>query len=163
MEKKLRRNEDLLMMSGWGAILMALFPVVDIIITVFLRPKDYEAEILRAGVGLEFKVFIFVFILGIMVVRLIFFVLAGRAAIGVSKREKKSAFCLVFSIILLLTTAVSVYMDVYGFGSYSTDISEAVVYLILDVMTLFIILEMLVSLCRIRSLRKKLNMEPDTV
>ncbi|MBQ6134488.1 MAG: hypothetical protein IJI65_10085 [Lachnospiraceae bacterium] len=159
MEKKLRRNEDLLMMSGWGAILMALFPVVDIIITVFLRPKDYEAEILRAGVGLEFKVFIFVFILGIMVVRLIFFVLAGRAAIGVSKREKKSAFCLVFSIILLLTTAVSVYMDVYGFGSYSTDISEAVVYLILDVMTLFIILEMLVSLCRIRSLRKKLKME----
>lgn len=159
MEKKLRRNEDLLMMSGWGAILMALFPVVDIIITVFLRPKDYEAEILRAGVGLEFKVFIFVFILGIMVVRLIFFVLAGRAAIGVSKREKKSALCLVFSIILLLTTAVSVYMDVYGFGSYSTDISEAVVYLILDVMTLFIILEMLVSLCRIRSLRKKLNME----
>ena len=151
------------MMSGWGAILMALFPVVDIIITVFLRPKDYEAEILRAGVGLEFKVFIFVFILGIMVVRLIFFVLAGRAAIGVSKREKKSALCLVFSIILLLTTAVSVYMDVYGFGSYSTDISEAVVYLILDVMTLFIILEMLVSLCRIRSLRKKLNMEPDTV
>ena len=150
-------------MSGWGAILMALFPVVDIIITVFLRPKDYEAEILRAGVGLEFKVFIFVFILGVMVVRLIFFVLAGRAAIGVSKREKKSAFCLVFSIILLLTTAVSVYMDVYGFGSYSTDISEAVVYLILDVMTLFIILEMLVSLCRIRSLRKKLNMEPDTV
>lgn len=147
------------MMSGWGAILMALFPVVDIIITVFLRPKDYEAEILRAGVGLEFKVFIFVFILGIMVVRLIFFVLAGRAAIGVSKREKKSAFCLVFSIILLLTTAVSVYMDVYGFGSYSTDISEAVVYLILDVMTLFIILEMLVSLCRIRSLRKKLKME----
>lgn len=146
-------------MSGWGAILMALFPVVDIIITVFLRPKDYEAEILRAGVGLEFKVFIFVFILGIMVVRLIFFVLAGRAAIGVSKREKKSALCLVFSIILLLTTAVSVYMDVYGFGSYSTDISEAVVYLILDVMTLFIILEMLVSLCRIRSLRKKLNME----
>lgn len=146
-------------MSGWGAILMALFPVVDIIITVFLRPKDYEAEILRAGVGLEFKVFIFVFILGIMVVRLIFFVLAGRAAIGVSKREKKSAFCLVFSIILLLTTAVSVYMDVYGFGSYSTDISEAVVYLILDVMTLFIILEMLVSLCRIRSLRKKLKME----
>lgn len=146
-------------MSGWGAILMALFPVVDIIITVFLRPKDYEAEILRAGVGLEFKVFIFVFILGVMVVRLIFFVLAGRAAIGVSKREKKSAFCLVFSIILLLTTAVSVYMDVYGFGSYSTDISEAVVYLILDVMTLFIILEMLVSLCRIRSLRKKLNME----
>ena len=159
MEKKLRRNEDLLMMSGWGAILMALFPVVDIIITVFLRPKDYEAEILRAGVGLEFKVFIFVFILGIMVVRLIFFVLAGRAAIGVSKREKKSAFCLVFSIILLFTTVISVYMDVYGFGSYSADISEAVVYLILDVMTLFIILEMLVSLCRIRSLRKKLNME----
>lgn len=159
MEKKLRRNEDLLMMSGWGAILMALFPVVDIIITVFLRPKDYEAEILRAGVGLEFKVFIFVFILGIMVVRLIFFVLAGRAAIGVSKREKKSALCLVFSIILLFTTVVSVYMDVSGFGSYSTDISEAVVYLILDVMTLFIILEMLVSLCRIRSLRKKLNME----
>ena len=146
-------------MSGWGAILMALFPVVDIIITVFLRPKDYEAEILRAGVGLEFKVFIFVFILGIMVVRLIFFVLAGRAAIGVSKREKKSALCLVFSIILLFTTVVSVYMDVSGFGSYSTDISEAVVYLILDVMTLFIILEMLVSLCRIRSLRKKLNME----
>lgn len=146
-------------MSGWGAILMALFPVVDIIITVFLRPKDYEAEILRAGVGLEFKVFIFVFVLGIMVVRLIFFVLAGRAAIGVSKREKKSALCLVFSIILLFTTVVSVYMDVSGFGSYSTDISEAVVYLILDVMTLFIILEMLVSLCRIRSLRKKLNME----
>ena len=146
-------------MSGWGAILMALFPVVDIIITVFLRPKDYEAEILRAGVGLEFKVFIFVFILGVMVVRLIFFVLAGRAAIGVSKREKKSALCLVFSIILLFATAVSVYMDVYGFGSYSTDISEAVVYLILDVMTLFIILEMLVSLCRIRSLRKKLKME----
>lgn len=159
MEKKLRRNEDLLMMSGWGAILMALFPVVDIIITVFLRPKDYEAEILRAGVGLEFKVFIFVFVLGIMVVRLIFFVLAGRAAIGVSKREKKSALCLVFSFILLFTTVFSVYMDVSGFGSYSTDISEAVVYLILDVMTLFIILEMLVSLCRIRSLRKKLNME----
>ena len=146
-------------MSGWGAILMALFPVVDIIITVFLRPKDYEAEILRAGVGLEFKVFIFVFILGVMVVRLIFFVLAGRAAIGVSKREKKSALCLVFSIILLFATVFSVCMDVYGFGSYSTDISEAVVYLILDVMTLFIILEMLVSLCRIRSLRKKLNME----
>ena len=159
MEKKLRRNEDLLMMSGWGAILMALFPVVDIIITVFLRPKDYEAEILRAGVGLEFKVFIFVFILGIMVVRLIFFVLAGRAAIGVSKREKKSALCLVFSFILLFATVFSVYLDICGFGSYSTDISEAVVYLILDVMTLFIILEMLVSLCRIRSLRKKLNME----
>jgi len=146
-------------MSGWGAILMALFPVVDIIITVFLRPKDYEAEILRAGVGLEFKVFIFVFILGIMVVRLIFFVLAGRAAIGVAKREKKSAVCLVFSLILLFATVFSVYLDINGFGSYSTDISEAVVYLILDVMTLFIILEMLVSLCRIRSLRKKLNME----
>ena len=159
MEKKLRRNEDLLMMSGWGAILMALFPVVDIIITVFLRPKDYEAEILRAGVGLEFKVIIFVFVLGIMVVRLIFFVLAGRAAIGVSKREKKSALCLVFSLILLFATVFSVYLDINGFGSYSTDISEAVVYLILDVMTLFIILEMLVSLCRIRSLRKKLNME----
>ena len=34
-----------------------------------------------------------------------------------------------------------------------------VIYLILDVVSILIILQMLISVCKVRSLRKKLNME----
>ena len=158
MEKKLRRNEDLLMMSGWGAILVAIWPIIDIIMNIFLIPEGLDAMMASFGLGPDLKTVFIVVIMALLIVQLIFFVLAGRAALGAGKRTKKTGPCLVFSIILLVLISSSLLLNALEMGADIIKTTD-VIDLILDVVSILIILQMLISVCKVRSLRKKLNME----
>lgn len=158
LDIKLRKNEDRLKMSGWGAILVAVWPIIDIIMNVFLMPKNLDAMVASYDLGPELKTAYILVMLAFLIVQLIFFVLAGRAALGAGKRTKKTAPCLVLSIILLVLVAISFYLNLMEMGADIIRTTD-VIYLILDGISILIILQMLICVCKVRSLRKKLNME----
>ncbi len=145
----------MLVTSGWGTIILGIWPVLQMVMFIFLMPEDFNASIQEYEFSNIARTGYIIFALLFLAIDLLFRVLAGRAAIQEGKGRKISSRCIVFGIILLI---LSVYSVIRYFQSPNLEFLSMSTWvdLIIQAFLLFVNIQLLVSAIIVKAERKKI-------
>ena len=160
MEKKLRKRENLLVDAGKGVILFAVWSVAKV--NLYLGMSSFILEELHKAAleyGISEKALIV--LMGSLLAVILLWMLGSRLYIGLNaiaegKGKKKGWAYLVLTAILLLTDMQSfwqVNLVSFLFGGLKNAFSMSVSF-VLELVSLYILLELLICGIRVKRLRK---------
>ena len=160
MEKKLRKRENLLVDAGKGVILFAVWSVAKV--NLYLGMSSFILEELHKAAleyGISEKALIV--LMGSLLAMILLWMLGSRLYIGLNaiaegKGKKKGWAYLVLTAILLLTDMQSfwqVNLVSFLFGGLKNAFSMSVSF-VLELVSLYILLELLICGIRVKRLRK---------
>lgn len=156
MELKLRKFRNRLVCSGWGIIILGLWPVIQYIMFVFLMPEAYNDTLNAAESFGDTRTMYITQTVLTLALTLLFHLLAGFSAVKSGKNNKKSVMCIIFGVIVLVLNlsnmALYLVLDLLSF-----DDSDSWLYCIITLFTIFVSIELLVSAFYTMSARKKLS------
>ena len=160
MEKKLRKRENLLVDAGKGVILFAVWSVAKV--NLYLGMSSFILEELHKA-ALEYGVSekVLLLLMGSLLAVILLWMLGSRLYIGLNaiaegKGKKKGWAYLVLTAILLLTDMQSfwqVNLVSFLFGGLKNAFSMSVSF-VLELVSLYILLELLICGIRVKRLRK---------
>lgn len=158
MLRRLRRNQNYLIMIGSGVIMIGLWSVIKTICFLLLgsgTAKAYFVEMAQAGVSGRGSILIMLLIVSVdLAVR--FFV--GLNAIREGYGERRGVLYVVLAVVLsLLSLATLVSSFTSHFQSYNSPL-DAGVGLLLELTSLVTLLELVNSVCKVRWLSHQLEL-----
>lgn len=152
MQPKLRKYQDDLRTSGLGVIAFGIWSVIKMVLTFLLVPEYWQQLKTIAGPSLD--ILIYVFVIG----SLIAIEIGIRLLIGLSARSegnggKKRNLYIAADIILMLISAASIVAVAVLPGEAS--FIERAASIIFEGSSFFVMLRLLISVYKVRSLAKK--------
>ena len=158
MEKELRRNQIALVTLGNGIILFSAWSVVRTILVLFAGPPiDLSAVEIEPEQMPLFMAAVFLILLLMMRPDFLLRLYVGRAARREGMGGKQKSTYLAFAgLILLVSLSLSVASLVFAFKSSLADQSqlEFIVSFLVDLTSSVILAELLITVRRVRILRK---------
>lgn len=157
MERKIRKLQNNLLISGYAVIAFGLWSILKAVFYVFLKPEYFDdmfewAELAEFGeLGRKVAYFIIFFAL---VVDTLLRLFVGRRAIKESKGKKVSAFYLLVTAVLMAFSAGSL-VTLFSPDNYSFSITDTIVSGVVELTALFIFCDLFYSSVTVRKLRKK--------
>lgn len=170
MERELRRNQNLLYCVGTGVIMFGLWNVIKGIVTIFLQKDELILVFETVKESLtpdKADYFVSTFtivciIIGIIIgVLLLMHICVGLSARkeGMGRRKKDRVAYLVVAVILMVLTAAAVVLEILTLFKSPEGLLDEIVTVIVDVTSLVVIIELIVTGIKVRKLKRKLNEE----
>ncbi len=170
MERELRRNQNLLYCVGTGVIMFGLWSVIKGIMTIFLQKDELIVMLETVKASLtpdQADYFVSTFtlvciIIGIIIgVLLLMHICVGLSARkeGMGRRKKDRVGYLVVAFILLVLSVALVVPEIPALFKGVDDLLDEIVTVIVDVTSIVVILELIVTGIKVRILKRKLNEE----
>lgn len=162
MERKLRKQQSLLVDAGTGVILFGVWSVAKINLYLGLSPIFLEAlHIMARDIEMDEKLLIGIlwFVVAVwLVAEMSVRLYIGMSAIAEGKGQKKGSLYLVVAAALLSTTLSQAWKT---FGPEALAISNIGMSLILsfcmELISIYVILELLITGIRVKRLKKQLK------
>ena len=158
-EVNLRRYSNTLAVSGAGVIAFGLWSIVKTILLSVMHPEVVgiipdDDSLLPRGVYIAMMISFLVLLLGIDI--------GFRIYVGVSARaegngKKKHITYLVFAVILLILSMLSLWTDLI-FNDYDS-ILDFLAAILVEITSMAAVIELIYSAVRVRRLRRKLESE----
>ena len=158
MKKRLRRNQNYLVMIGTGVIILGFWSVIKTVMFLILEPQDitgFSSTIQISGMPIHTSYLILVVLLSIE--------LATRLYVGLSARSegfgaRKGITYVIFAILLsILHLAAIVASIASGFRFYDNP-ADAAVSLLMDITSLVTLVELINSVFKVRWLSRELSL-----
>ena len=150
-ERKMRRYQNLLTISGLGVIIFALWSVLKTILLFFLR-EDVRAALPDDAAS---RTILLVVIIGILVIDISIRLFVGLSARAEGFGKKKGYAYIVFAVLAALASLASLVM--IFFDSTYNSITELVVSVIVEATSLVVTIELLVAAFTVKKLKKELG------
>lgn len=149
-EVKMRRYQNLLMISGLGVIAFGLWTILKTILLLFVK----ENTLAELPDSLARVIFIVVLVV-VLAVDFLFRLFIGLSARAEGQGKKKGYAYIVFAILLAIFSLASVVLIFFDVGE--TSILELTVSVIVEVTSLIVVIELLVAAFTVKKLRKELG------
>lgn len=171
-ERKLRKYEHTMVISGVGIILFGVWSIVKASIFFLITPLEHLAEVLPGdqkekiaedGFSQEAIAYtVLVMILIILLVSLMIRLYIGRAAIQDGRRiRRRRPFYIVCAILIgvsLISSTIATLRPGSGEeAAWASDLNVASVSVVVDLTSLLCVVELIISAILVRKLRKKLG------
>ena len=150
-ERKMRRYQNLLTISGLGVIIFALWSVLKTILLFFLR-EDVRAALPDDAAS---RTILLAVIIGILVIDISIRLFVGLSARAEGFGKKKGYAYIVFAVLAALASLASLVM--IFFDSTYNSITELVVSVIVEATSLVVTIELLVAAFTVKKLKKELG------
>ena len=161
MEKQLRKKQNMLGISGIAVIVFGIWNIAKMVIYSISTPDGLSkllgvsgngpAENAARAILLGILIFIALIDIGLRL-------LVGLSARAESKGKKKSIGYLIVAIFLALGSVISIFMT---FGSFfANSVFDTVISILVELTSLLVLCDVIVSSFGIRSLKKKMAAEP---
>ena len=150
-ERKMRRYQNLLTVSGLGVIICGLWSCLKTILLLFLQDgllKDLPEETL-------YRVIFFAILGGLLLIDVLLRLYVGLSARAEGFGKKKGYAYIVLAILLAIFSLISVVM--LFMDMKETSISELVVSVIFEATSLIATIELLVAAFTVKKLKKELG------
>lgn len=150
-ERKMRRYQNLLTVSGLGVIIFGLWSVLKSILLLFMK----EGILSEIPDDTFVRVMFFVILGGILLVDVLI-----RLYVGLSARAegfgKKKGYAYVFIAILMALASVASLVLIF-FDTNDQSIGELIVSVIVEATSLVVTIELLVAAFTVKKLKKELG------
>jgi NADH:ubiquinone oxidoreductase subunit 6 (subunit J) len=158
VKKRLRRNQNYLVMIGTGVIILGFWSVIKTVMFLILEPQDitgFSSTIQISGMPIHTSYLILVVLLGIeLAVRLFVGLCARSEGFG----SKQGPVYVVFAILLSLFHLAAIVASITsGFRFYDNP-ADAAVSLLMDITSLVTLVELINSVFKVRWLSKELSL-----
>lgn len=156
-EVKLRRFENLLVLSGSGVIIFGLWSCVKAVLGMIFKTDDI-VEAFGGDVFVRFLVIFIYIVIGIFLL----IDLGLRVFIGLSARreglgKKKSFVYVIFAILLTIASSYSTVDTIISEFQSTETLLEMLVTVFVEITSLIVMIEMIVSAFVVKKLRKELK------
>ena len=149
---KLRRYQNLLIVSGTGVVFFGLWSVIKAILTFLTQSEVLLDSLKELPEGIGYRIIFFAiigtFLASIIGIRLI----VGLSARAVGYGKMNRWFYLVFAFLLAIGTLVLIAFDVYYM--VTEDLIDDFVALVVDVTSVYTTIELIVASFMVRKLTK---------
>lgn len=159
MEKKLRKQQNLLVDAGMGVILFGIWGVAKI--NMYMAMSSEFAEAWQSAIqisGVDGELFtrgLWIFISVILVIDLLSRLYIGFSAVADGKGKKKGYGYIVLSALVLVSNLHSSWLT-YSSGFQQINVNT-VMGLLMEVASLYVMVEVTITAIRVRRLRKTMK------
>ena len=158
MKKRLRRNQNYLVMIGTGVIILGFWSVIKTVMFLILEPQDitgFFSTVQVSGMPIHTSYLVLVVLLGIeLAVRLFVGLCARSEGFG----SKQGPVYVVFAIFLSLFHLAAIVASIAsGFRFYDNPM-DAAVSLLMDLTSLVTLVELVNSAFKVRWLSRELSL-----
>lgn len=160
MEKELRKQQNILGISGLAVIAFGLWSLLKMIVFAIATPGGFSEVIGIGTVETDGELGLSVYVIAAVIALLVDFAvrfLIGFSARAESKGKKKSIFYLLAAGFLVLLSVMSIITTFTTL--FVSSLLGGVVAIIVELTSLFAYLEVIISSVKCRKLRKKLAAE----
>ncbi len=162
MQKELRKNESILATSGVAVLAFAIWSIIKIVLYVAFSPamSAVEADLTELqGIDEGTVLTILIVIIAVSLVDVGIRIYVGLSARGESKGKKKTILYLILAIIIAIYSVLNI-VSFFQPG-YMESVADLIITLVVELTSLFAVIELIVSGIKVRSLRKKIAEEKE--
>lgn len=174
LEVSLRKHENTLTVSGLAVVAFGLWEIVKVAIMVTLQPEyfDFIMEPLKEDPAIK-ELVPYAATLSVILIAIFYGIYIGlrlfifRRANAVGRRKSDKTGFVVWAILCSISTLVSFMMNVSDMiavmmGAVEVDIyDEGIITILLDLTSLLVMLDLVISGISVRVLRKKIKQEKE--
>ena len=160
MEKKLRRLENNLVIAGTGLLAFSFWSIIRTVLLMVTYRKEISQYIedLSKEDGVEVPPFLVIIVVIILVLLVLLpYIIIGRAARVDGMRKKRKKFYIVLALIMLLPETFVVIYSVSSIFTAGEEMLEALVTAMIDVTTLCVLGETVITALLVKKYRKLLE------
>ena len=157
MEKKLRKNQNILAISGLAVIAFGLWSILKTVVSILLIKGDDGKSLLSDPEGLKILSVVLIAVGIVMLIEFGLRVYIGLSARAESHGKKKTVLYLILVIPLIIYSGFGV-AGLFRTG-FTEDILNTIVSILVELTSLFALVELFIRGIRVKQLKKQIEKE----